>query len=149
MGYYDTLFPIHADYNYTNILYGETGEVHGLIDFDNSIVDNPIHDIAQALIYMGSVKLKKGTPYINAIGPIQEDASLMETFLNAYYKNNQEIYNKVIQLLPLAAHAVYLKIIVVGFLRRDFSAKSFLSFYDNMNDVIEFIKDPLIKKKTG
>lgn len=147
LGYYQILFPIHADYNYTNILFGEKGEVKGLLDFDNSLIDNPIHDIAQALIFMGCVTLKKGTPFFKMIGPLKENAPLMETFINAYCTTNQDLYDKVIHLLPLAARAVYLKIIVVGFLRRDFLANIFLSYYENINDVVEFIEDSVFKLK--
>lgn len=146
LGYMDTLFPIHADYNYTNILYGDNGEAVGLLDFDNSLIDNPIHDLTQSLIYMGCITLKKGTPFFKTIEPMDEYAPLMETFVEAYRKTNPELYLKVVQLLPLAARAVYLKIITVGFLRRDFRAKDFLKYYENMDAVIDFIEDPVLEK---
>lgn len=147
MGYGNTLFAIHGDYNYTNTLFGNHGEVVALLDFDNCLIDNPIHDVAQALLYAGCVKLKQGTPFFDTIAPVQKGAMLISCFIEAYRQANPMLYQKIIELLPLAVRAVYLKMIVVGFLRGDFSAQAFLSYYEKMDSIAEYIEKGISKKK--
>lgn len=83
-GYSGFRMPIHGDYNPWNLIYHpQTAVVLGIVDFDNSIIDNPVHDVVEALIDFCFLTYKNQTTRFRGI-PTVFNKTYGELFLGAY-----------------------------------------------------------------
>jgi Ser/Thr protein kinase RdoA (MazF antagonist) len=48
-GYNSIKIPIHGDYNPWNLVFSEVGSLSAVLDFNYSIIDHPVHDVAATI----------------------------------------------------------------------------------------------------
>lgn len=106
---------VHGDYNPTNMLFGEDGEVTAVFDFDNAAIDNPVHDLAQAILHTSFFPFREGTSKLGEI-PDFFDKEQAKSIFQSYARSSpfDELYLKPI--LPSAVRAVSMELTILGLL---------------------------------
>lgn len=106
---------VHGDYNPTNMLFRENGEVAAIFDFDNAAMDNPVHDLAQAILHTSFFPFREGTSKLGAI-PDNFDKEQAKFIFQTYVDAApfEELYLK--SLLPGAIQAVSMELVILGLL---------------------------------
>lgn len=105
-GYNTIMIPIHGDYNPTNILFDKENNIIGIIDFDDCCIDNPIHDIATALLCICYFPFeKKGKLFLDKY---QYELSIRNAklFFSHYFKNSHLNSEKIIPYIDEAFEAI-------------------------------------------
>ena len=112
-GYSDTYIYIHGDYNPTNVLFSDNGSIIAILDFDNCCIDNPIHDVAVALLHVCCFSYKETSFNFKYL---QDDFDIAKAhlFLEGYLTElkNLHLYNAKL-LLP-ALKIIACKLFILG-----------------------------------
>lgn len=122
--------PVHGDFNPSNLIF-KNSKVKGVIDFDNSCIDNPIHDLAEALVHFSFLKYKKHSSlFKNEISSFNE--SLFNEFIKAYLDEFPE--NKLIVQIFLkdSLKVVLIELLSLALICGDFS-------YDKISEINSFL----------
>ncbi|MEM4254624.1 MAG: phosphotransferase [Candidatus Woesearchaeota archaeon] len=116
-GYGKTLLPVHGDYNPFNMLFKKkTHEVIAVFDFDNSCLDDPVHDLAEGLVRFSLIKYKHLSSHYQK-PPSNFDKKLFYAFLDGYAKfDRNKILNNLMPYLAEAIAAITIELSAIGLL---------------------------------
>ncbi len=128
-GYNEIAFPIHGDFNPWNLIYNDSDEIIGVVDFDNSIKDNPVHDLAETILDFCFFTYRNQKTRLSGVPTILNEHFCVE-ILQAYYNTVDKSLMKVIDYLEEAALAVSIELFSLGIVRGDY----------NFSDCNEFMK---------
>ena len=118
-GYNNTNIYIHGDYNPTNVLFSDNGNVIAILDFDDCCIDNPIHDVSVALLHLCCFSYKKTFNF----DCLQDDFDISTAciFLDGYLTEleNPQLYNPKLLLpsLKIIACKLFILGLMVGELK--------------------------------
>ncbi len=122
-GYYQLKYPVHGDYNPWNIVFSNDGcSVKAIIDFDNSVVDHPIHDIAEFILnYCFLVFRGESMRYCDTVPEgyhLEKACSLLLTYCSTYGSISEQILKQFTQ----ASTVICIELFSLGLVRGDYSA---------------------------
>ncbi len=126
---------VHGDYNPTNVLFGNNGEVTAVFDFDNAAMDNPVHDLAQAILHTCFFPFQEGTSKLGSV-PEFFDKERAKIIFQSYAHSSpfEEAYLK--SILPGAVRAVSMELSILGLLTGSYH----LSDIQRLTDVPEKVE---------
>lgn len=130
-GYGELSLYVHGDYNPWNLVF-DNDSVIGILDFDNSIIDNPVHDIAEAIVNMSFMKYKSQRMIYQGV-PTGFDKSLFMLFLLNYEKYNKNIIRQVKSYLKESILTIIIELFTLGLVRGDYG-------YRDIQSLIEVIE---------
>lgn len=144
---------IHGDYNPYNLLYNKE-KVIGIIDFDNSCIDNPIHDISEGLVHFSYINYKPFTTYYHS-PPMEFNSNLFSSFLKGYLDEYPDTLKEVFKYLPETIATITYELSALGFVCGDYSAKQMRYLLESNQKVYQkayeltnqFQKDYMSNKK--
>src|SRR5690606_13678484 len=141
-GYSNFLIPIHGDYNPWNLIFSKNGsDIVGIIDFDNSIIENAVHDLVESLLDFCLFTYKpQSTRFQGA--PTSLNKKSAKIFLENYYNSVPLSYYDMNKYIGEVSFAVTVELISLGIIRGDydFSEINQLMFViDNIEDQISAI----------
>jgi len=139
LGYKEIAVPIHGDYNPWNIVFDpNTGDASGIIDFDNSAIDNPVHDLAEFLLNFCFLKFRSNvTRYSEA--PTSFDANRALMLISEYRKEYGEKTLHLLQYLTEAMVVTTIELFALGLVRGDYS----LNELSTLETAIEIVNTPI------
>jgi len=119
-GYFGIKQPVHGDYNPWNLVFPKKKSSSiKVIDFDNSCVDNPVHDIAEGLVHFSFINYKNQTT-IYEKPPTGFDEALAKSFLSGYIKSNRKMFYKIKEYLPEAIASIVIELSALGLVCGDY-----------------------------
>ncbi len=134
MKYYDSYVSlVHGDINPSNVIFDSDNNLKALLDFDNFKIDNPIRDIAEAVLSFSAVSYNKNTSnYRNIFNPINEN--LFISLLNGYrieLKNDIKFF-ELLEDLPYAINIISAEFYILSFLKKNILEDPFFN-YEKLN----------------
>lgn len=145
--YNEIAFPIHGDFNPWNLIYNDSHDIIGVIDFDNSIKDNPVHDLAETILDFCFFTFRNQKTRLSGVPTILNE-NLCKEILQSYYKEADKPLAKTIEYLEEAALAISIELFALGIVRGDYNfndCASFILANDKMFEDLKNIKKNLIK----
>jgi hypothetical protein len=128
-GYDEISCPIHGDFNPWNLIYdSNNSNITGIIDFDNSILDNPIHDVVEAILDFCFFKYKTQRMIFKGI-PDEFNKHNAKVFFEHYINECSEGSNKFNKYISEVAVAISIELISLGLVRGDYD-------FDECNKII-------------
>jgi Ser/Thr protein kinase RdoA (MazF antagonist) len=111
---------VHGDCNPSNFIFDQAGHVKGIVDFDNVKVDNPIRDIAEAILAFGITRYRNNTSNFENIfnTPNRE---LCRAILKGYqeHTSDPEMFAKLLPSLTSAIKIIAAEFYVLAFLKKN------------------------------
>ena len=142
--YFETMVPVHGDFNPWNLIFSNTGEVLAIVDFDNSIIDNPVHDLSEALVDVCFFKYKPNTTRFKDI-PKEFLFEKAKLFLETYEKN---LGSDLFPLVPCVSAVITIELVALAIARFDYNVFDVSmmfeldqTVYNNLKKVLEVLKD--------
>lgn len=137
LGYFDLVVPVHGDFNPWNLIFSQTGEVVAILDFDNSILDNPVHDLCEALVDVCYFEYKPNTTRFQGI-PKKFDSAKAKLFLDIYKQNSGDA---LYSLVPCVSAVISIELIALAIARFDYNSSDIVQLYDVDNRVYNALKE--------
>lgn len=110
---------VHGDCNPSNFIF-ENSEVLSLVDYDNLNYDNPVRDLAEALITFSMVEYKNETSnFKNIISDF--NFSLFEKIILGYYSSNISNFENIRNNLIPSIKIILIEIFSLAIVREDIS----------------------------
>ena len=111
---------VHGDCNPSNFIFGADGSVKAVVDFDNTKADNPIRDIAEAVLTFGVVSYQGNTSNFKDIWN-EPDQTVCLELLHGYkaHTEHPEIFADLVRMLPLAIKIISAELYVLSFLKKN------------------------------
>lgn len=141
--YNEIAFPIHGDFNPWNLIYNDSHDIIGVIDFDNSIKDNPVHDLAETILDFCFFTFRNQKTRLSGV-PTILNKNLCKEILQSYYKEAGKPLAKTIEYLEEAALAISIELFALGIVRGDYNFNDCASFILANDKMFEDLKN--IKK---
>jgi thiamine kinase-like enzyme len=141
-GYNEIAFPIHGDFNPWNLIYSNSHEIIGVVDFDNSIKDNPVHDLAETILDFCFFTFRNQKTRLSGV-PTTLNESICKEILQSYYDEADKTLAKTIEYLEEAAMAISIELFALGIVRGDYNFNDCASFVlanDKMFEDLKIIK---------
>lgn len=142
--YFETISPVHGDFNPWNLIFSNTGEVLAVLDFDNSIIDNPVHDLSEALIDVCFFEYKPNTTRFRGI-PDYFFTDKAKIFLETYKKI---CGLRLFPLIPCVAATITIELISLAIARFDYDIAAVSKMYEldrivyiSLKKVLEDMRD--------
>jgi len=126
-GYSEIAFPIHGDFNPWNLIYNEFHEIIGVVDFDNSIKDNPVHDLAETILDFCFFTFRNQKTRLSGV-PTILNANLCKEILESYYLSVDVSLKRTIEYLEEVAMAISIELFALGIVRGDYNFNDCESF---------------------
>ncbi len=137
--YNDSFICIHGDYNPWNIIYDQSNySVTGIVDFDNSVIDNPVHDVAEGILDFCFFVFKEQMTRFKSIpsGFQSENATLfLVNYMVTYRKRGVDLH--FLEYFYESVIAVAIELFALGIVRGDFNLKDL----NQINKSIELLKN--------
>lgn len=120
-GYKNMETLVHGDYNPWNLLFHpEKATVIGVIDFDNSIVDNPVHDLVEALVDFCFFSYKNQTTRFKGL-PQQFNQERGRLFIDSYRESAEIDLSQFAPYIEEVAAAITIELSALGLVRGDYN----------------------------
>lgn len=139
-GYNEIAFPIHGDFNPWNLIYNDSHEIIGVVDFDNSIKDNPVHDLAETILDFCFFTFRNQKTRLSGV-PTILNKNLCKEILQSYYKEADKTLAKTIEYLEEAALAISIELFALGIVRGDYNFNDCASFILANDKMFEDLKN--------
>lgn len=131
-GYSQLAIPVHGDYNPWNIIFDAYyNEVVGIIDFDNSIIDNTVHDVVEAILDFCLFTYKDQRTIFENV-PTKFNKSYAKLFLKTYIEEYGKEFMNTFPYISQVALSIAIELISLGLERGDYK-------YMECNELLEII----------
>jgi Ser/Thr protein kinase RdoA (MazF antagonist) len=115
-GYGGSVIPVHGDYNPFNLIFAHGSDaVAGVVDFDNACMDDPAHDLAEALVRFGWVNYRGLSSAYGRV-PTSFDRTSLDAVLRGYRDVDEAAADRMRPLLPPVMTAIALELAAIGLL---------------------------------
>ena len=120
---------VHGDYNPLNLLYGPEGTVIATLDFENTALDNPVHDIAEGLLnFCFHLYRPSSARFARLPHDFRKEAVLQ--FIDGYRRFNPAAYEATENILPQVLTAVFIELYTLGLVRGDYDFATSQGIWD-------------------
>jgi Ser/Thr protein kinase RdoA (MazF antagonist) len=127
-GYEALCIPVHGDYNPWNLIFREEDEkVNAILDFDNTIIDNPVHDLAEALAEFSYFTFRHQKTRYEGVPDKIEEAIFLD-FLRGYADVAPQLINMVKLYLSEAFCVIAIELFTLGIVRGDYEFRDCIPF---------------------
>jgi Ser/Thr protein kinase RdoA (MazF antagonist) len=111
---------VHGDYNPYNLIFDNDGKIIATFDFENTSIDHPSHDIAEALLDFSFHKYK---PYSTRFSDLSAgiDLNKASALLSSYCKHTIFDNDYICKNLPIFVSATFVELFSLGIVRGDYS----------------------------
>lgn len=143
-GYGSRPMPVHGDFNPYNLVFDEQGvNVAAIIDFDNACLDDPMHDVAEAVVRFAWMNYRGVS---SAYGDVPEvfRADQATAILDGYRVTADESLSRALPFLPEVITAIAVELAAIGLL----SAYYDLSDLDQLGRNLESLP-PMAREAVG
>jgi Ser/Thr protein kinase RdoA (MazF antagonist) len=138
--FHQSIFQVHGDYNPFNLLFGKQRDVIATFDLENTAVDNPCHDIAEAVLDFCFNRYRpNSTNFAGLPGFFDKEKAI--TFLSAYNDVNPRIYEKVKAFLPGVGGAIFIELYTLGLVREDLAIDTIPSALQIKEKIVREFKE--------
>jgi len=120
--YPQLIIQVHGDYNPLNILYDDVGAVKTTFDLENTILDHPVHDIAEGLVDFSFNRYKKNSTRFKELSS-KFNTKKVKTFIEGYKASNKLIFELARPHIPEVIGTTLTELITLGLVRGDYDFK--------------------------
>lgn len=114
----------HGDYSPWNVLYDITGEVAGVLDFDNSGPGKRLHDVCEGAVTFGTLAYRQDTTNFSGEVPAASWSPAATEFLDAY-ESISPLTTIERDCLAWVTQVVLIELMCLGMVRADFRLDDF------------------------
>lgn len=148
-GYGRVVLGVHGDYNPFNLLF-DTGErsVVGVVDFDNACVDDPAHDLGEAVVRFAWMRYR-GLSSMYGEVPETFDQAAIDCLLTSYTAADNRLLDHCLPILAEVITAVSLELAAIGLLSSYYTADDLPQLRHNTLHMREMARDALSRYRSG
>lgn len=143
VGYGSVAVPVHGDFNPFNVVFGASSDsVVGVVDFDKACLDDPAHDLGEALVRFGWIKYRGFSSVYGAV-PSEFDLAATSAVVSGYRDYSEATANAARQFLPAVMTVVALELAAIGLLASYYDADDLPALRRNVSTLLPMASDAI------